>query len=232
MAKIARAEAERALLIDPELGRAHTTLAVTLYSQGRDWDAAERAFLRAIELSPGDATVHHWYAIYLVARGENEKALAEIRRARALDPLSLVINAEVMACDLKIGIGSIVPHIMAGFGELSVPITEDLQMQLAARYEDYGGATGSTFNPKVAVRWQATPWMALRGSAGSTFRGPPDPQLVTSSVTSLQSILGVFRAVDIYGNPNLQPEEADTYTAGVVVRRPRRPSGDQLGTAA
>jgi iron complex outermembrane receptor protein len=106
--------------------------------------------------------------------------------------------------------------IMAGFGELSVPITEDLQMQLAARYEDYGGATGSTFNPKVALRWQATSWMAFRGSAGSTFRGPPDPQLVTSSVTSLQSILGVFRAVDIYGNPDLQPEEANTYNAGVL----------------
>jgi iron complex outermembrane receptor protein len=108
--------------------------------------------------------------------------------------------------------------VMAGFGELSVPITETVQMQLAARYEDYGGPTGSTFNPKAAIRWQATPWMAFRASAGSTFRGPPDPQLVTSSITSLQSILGVFRAVDIYGNPNLQPEKADTYNAGVLFK--------------
>jgi iron complex outermembrane receptor protein len=108
--------------------------------------------------------------------------------------------------------------VMAGFGELSVPITETVQMQLAARYEDYGGATGSAFNPKAAIRWQATPWMAFRASAGSTFRGPPDPQLVTSSITSLQSILGVFRAVDIYGNPNLAPEKADTYNAGVLFK--------------
>ncbi|WP_426031894.1 TonB-dependent receptor [Caulobacter sp. DWP3-1-3b2] len=108
--------------------------------------------------------------------------------------------------------------IMAGFGELSLPITQSVQMQLAARYEDYGGATGSTFNPKAAIRWQATKWMAFRASAGSTFRGPPDPQLVTSSITSLQSILGVFRAVDIYGNPNLQPEEANTYNAGVLFK--------------
>jgi iron complex outermembrane receptor protein len=108
--------------------------------------------------------------------------------------------------------------IMAGFGELSVPITEALQMQVAARYEDYGGATGSTFNPKVALRWQVAPWLALRGSAGSTFRGPPDPQLVTSSITSLQSILGVFRAVDIYGNPDLAPEKADTYNAGALFK--------------
>ncbi|MBO9709354.1 MAG: TonB-dependent receptor [Caulobacter sp.] len=108
--------------------------------------------------------------------------------------------------------------VMAAFGELSLPVTEDFQVQAAARYEDYGGATGSTFNPKISARWQALPWLAIRGSAGSTFRGPPDPQLVTSSVTSLQGILGVFRAVDIYGNPNLAPEKADTYNLGLLFK--------------
>ncbi|MDB5456273.1 MAG: TonB-dependent receptor [Caulobacter sp.] len=107
--------------------------------------------------------------------------------------------------------------VTAAFGELSVPITETFQAQLAARYEDYGGATGSTFNPKVSLRWQALKWLALRGSAGSTFRGPPDPLLVTSSITSLQGILGVFRAVDIFGNPNLDPEKAKTYNLGVLL---------------
>ena len=106
--------------------------------------------------------------------------------------------------------------VMAGFGELSVPITDDFQAQFAARYEKYGGAVGSTFNPKASVRWQAVPWMAVRASAGSTFRGPPDPQTTTTSVTSLQGILGVFRAVDIFGNPNLKPEKAKTYNFGLL----------------
>jgi len=106
--------------------------------------------------------------------------------------------------------------VMAGFGELSVPITETFQAQFAARYEDYGGAIGSTFNPKASLRWQAMPWVAIRASAGSTFRGPPDPLTTTTSVTSLQGILGVFRAVDIYGNPNLQPEKAKTYNFGLL----------------
>ena len=107
--------------------------------------------------------------------------------------------------------------VMAGFGELSVPFTETFQLQLAARYEDYGGETGSTFNPKASVRWQAMPWLAVRASAGSTFRGPPDPVTTTTSVTSLQSILGTFRAVDIFGNPNLAPEKAKTYNVGVLL---------------
>lgn len=106
--------------------------------------------------------------------------------------------------------------VMAGFGELSLPITETIQAQLAARYETYGGAIGSTFNPKASIRWQATPWMALRASAGSTFRGPPDPLTTTTSVTSLQGILGVFRAVDIFSNPDLKPEKAKTYNFGLL----------------
>ena len=106
--------------------------------------------------------------------------------------------------------------VMAAFGELSVPVTETFQVQLAARFEDYGGAVGDTFNPKVSARWQALPWLAVRGSAGSTFRGPPDPITTTTSVTSLQSILGTFRAVDIFGNPNLDPEKANTYNAGLL----------------
>jgi len=108
--------------------------------------------------------------------------------------------------------------VMAAFGELSLPITDDFQAQLAARFEDYGGAVGSTFNPKLSVRWQTLPWLALRASAGSTFRGPPDPQTTTTSVTSLQGILGVFRAVDIFGNPNLQPEKANTYNFGTLFK--------------
>jgi iron complex outermembrane receptor protein len=99
-----------------------------------------------------------------------------------------------------------------------VPITDSFQAQLAARYEDYGGAVGSTFNPKASVRWQALPWMAVRASAGSTFRGPPDPLTTSTSVTSLQGILGVFRAVDIFGNQNLQPEKANTYNLGLLFK--------------
>jgi iron complex outermembrane receptor protein len=108
--------------------------------------------------------------------------------------------------------------IFAGFGELSLPITEKLQAQVAARYEDYGGQVGSTFNPKVSLRYQATEWLALRLSAGSTFRGPPDTQLANNNVTSLQQITGSFRAVDIGGNPNLAPEKAKTYNLGAIFK--------------
>jgi iron complex outermembrane receptor protein len=108
--------------------------------------------------------------------------------------------------------------IYALFGEMSVPVTDDFQIQLAARYENYGDDVGSTVNPKISARWQINDWIALRGSAGSTFRGPPLTQLTNSNVTALSFIAGAFRAIDLYGNASLEPETAMTYSAGVIVK--------------
>ena len=106
--------------------------------------------------------------------------------------------------------------INAVFGELSIPFTNSVEMQIAGRYENYGGATGSTFDPKVSVRWQLLDVLALRASAGSTFRAPALTQTTNGNITALQSVLGTFRAVDIFGNPNLQPETAKTYSVGAI----------------
>lgn len=62
--------------------------------------------------------------------------------------------------------------IYAVFGELQLPLYEDLDVQVAMRYEDYGGAVGSTFDPKVAAKWQVSDVFAFRGSAQTSFRGP------------------------------------------------------------
>jgi iron complex outermembrane receptor protein len=108
--------------------------------------------------------------------------------------------------------------VRAAFGELQFPVSDNLNVQVAARYEDYGGSTGSTFNPQGRVRWQATPWLALRGGVGSTFRGPPITILQPGDfVTSLQFIGGSFRAVEVRDNPSITPETAITYNAGVIL---------------
>lgn len=108
--------------------------------------------------------------------------------------------------------------VNAVFAEFNLPFTEAFNAQFAARYEDYGGATGSTFNPKLAVRWQATDWLALRGSVGSTFRGPSLSNTQPGSVTAFNFVLGAFRAIDIFGNPTIKPEKADTYNLGAIVK--------------
>jgi iron complex outermembrane recepter protein len=107
--------------------------------------------------------------------------------------------------------------VYAFFGELQLPVTDSFNIQLAARFEDYGGLTGTTFDPKISARWQATDWLAFRGSAGSTFRGPPLVQLQPGNVTALTFYSGSFRAFDIGGNPALEPESAETLSGGVIV---------------
>ena len=90
----AREAAERALALDSTLAEAHTTLA-WVQALARDWAGVEEGFLRAIELNPGYATAHQWYALYLAATGRPTEALRSMLRAQELDPLSLIITTEV-----------------------------------------------------------------------------------------------------------------------------------------
>jgi serine/threonine-protein kinase len=91
----AKTAALRALALDSTLAEAHTALAVMHLEYDHDRDAAERRYRRAIEFNPGYATAHHWYALFLVAGGRFQEAIAEAEQARRLDPLSRVINAAV-----------------------------------------------------------------------------------------------------------------------------------------
>jgi TolB-like protein/DNA-binding winged helix-turn-helix (wHTH) protein/Tfp pilus assembly protein PilF len=91
----ARSSARKALALDPALAEAHTSLAFVLMHYDWDFAAAEKEFLRAIDLNPSYATAHQWHAINLAATGQMDAALTEIRHAQELDPLSLVISADI-----------------------------------------------------------------------------------------------------------------------------------------
>jgi serine/threonine protein kinase/tetratricopeptide (TPR) repeat protein len=89
----AKRAATRAIEIDAGLAEAHTSLAYIRQFYEWDWRGAEDHYTRAIALNPRYATAHQWYAEFLSAMGRPDDALAEIRRASAIDPLSLIVNA-------------------------------------------------------------------------------------------------------------------------------------------
>src|SRR5262249_26737717 len=91
----AKAAATKALELDSALGEAHNSLAFCLDAFDWDLDSAGKEFRRAIELNPGYATAHHWYAWHLSVLGRYDEAIAEMRKAESLDPLSLIINADL-----------------------------------------------------------------------------------------------------------------------------------------
>lgn len=91
----AKAAATKALALDEKLAEAHTSLAFTLDLYDWEWKSAGKEYQRAIALNPGYATAHHWYAWHLIVLGRNDEGLAELRKAQSLDPLSLIISADL-----------------------------------------------------------------------------------------------------------------------------------------
>jgi len=91
----AKAAATKALALDDNLSEAHTSLAFIqdLYDWG--WASAEKEYKRALALNPGYATAHHWYAWHLIVMGRNDEGIAELKKAESLDPLSLIISADL-----------------------------------------------------------------------------------------------------------------------------------------
>ena len=88
--------------MDESSSEAHTARGMLLAGYQFDYPAGKKEYERALQLNPNDATAHHWFASdVLGALGESEHEVAEMRRARDLDPLSLVINTNLGAALLR-----------------------------------------------------------------------------------------------------------------------------------
>jgi TolB-like protein len=88
----ARAAAEHALLLDPQLGEAHAVLANVAFSYDWDFEVAEREFQRALALSPNNPSAHLWFGHYCIVRNHLPQALEENSRTLELDPVSPLFN--------------------------------------------------------------------------------------------------------------------------------------------
>lgn len=92
----AKAAAMKALELDDTLAESHVSLGHARWQFDWDWSAAEKEFRRAIELNPGSAEAHYGYGRYLTSMGRDEEAIAEMKRARDLDRLSLRVYGGVL----------------------------------------------------------------------------------------------------------------------------------------
>ena len=90
----AEATAMKALQLDDSLAYAHSVLG-QIRAYRLEWPGVLDEFQRAIELNPGDANAHHWYALALADAGRSDEAISEMKLAQELDPRSLIINANL-----------------------------------------------------------------------------------------------------------------------------------------
>lgn len=123
------------------------------------------------------------------------------------------------------------------FTEVIAPLTKELEMQFALRYDHYS-EVGNTTNPKIGVRWQPIKSLLLRGSAGTGFRAPSlsdlkrptifgtsagiltDPQCVRQE-GSIDTCTDQWN-VERRSNPDLKPEKSRQFTLGAVVELDKR----------
>lgn len=157
-----------------------------------------------------------------------DNALSNIEATRCVDD----VDDHLPQCTGGVGPFNLAPGVQgfsvdrmvkAVFAEVRLPILETLTVSGAIRYETYGGAVGSTTNPKADAKWQALPWLAFRGSVGTTFRAPPQTSVQPGFGRTLQQFVdpttgaALYRAVDTFSNPNLDPETATNYSVGGIV---------------
>src|SRR5438132_11240563 len=78
--------------MDDHIAEAHASLGLVKFYYEWDWNGAEAEFKKALELNPGYAQAHQYYADFVKSFGRFDEALEEMRKALVLDPLSYSIN--------------------------------------------------------------------------------------------------------------------------------------------
>ncbi|WP_281556275.1 TonB-dependent receptor [Thalassomonas sp. RHCl1] len=123
--------------------------------------------------------------------------------------------------------------IVAAFAEVGMPITDELELNIAARYDDYSDF-GDTFNPQLSARYQVMDDLVVRASWGTGFRAPTlvdINQLSAVGYVDVKDYVACYNdgldllggdecnisrnvAVDTSGNKELTPEESTTWNVG------------------
>lgn len=122
-------------------------------------------------------------------------------------------------------------RVESAYVEVTIPVLKPIEIQLAERWEHYSDF-GSTAKPKFAAKFRVTDWLVLRGAYSKSFKAPDlgslfttqtvafsgtvlsDPKRPGDPATQLRLVSG--------GNPNLQPETADTWYGGVLLDMPAK----------
>jgi outer membrane receptor protein involved in Fe transport len=158
--------------------------------------------------------------IYELANGPVQLAIgAEVRKEEFSDEFD-----EVTESGAILGVGGVSADgdrdSQSVFAEISIPARDDLELQLAGRFDHYSDF-GDTFNPKVGLRWQPRDDLLVRASAGTGFKAPALHELYSGDVIGVDSVIDNGTLVSnvhtvTTGNPDLDAEESESVNLGFV----------------
>lgn len=216
-----------------------------IYNPFLEGDAANNSILAMTQEKPtrdGESTVYGWDARIsgeLFELGDDVVSAAfgvEIRKEEITDVPSLNSRARAENDYLVdvFGFGSSLSEAdrqqIGAFAEFHIPVTDQLEFQVAGRYDDYDDF-GDTFNPKIGFSYRPLDSLILRGSWSTSFRAPSLTQAgVKLRTTTATYDCGANQAVaDLYcegfgderspnvlelGNKDLLAEESESISVG------------------
>ena len=104
------------------------------------------------------------------------------------------------------------------FGELQLPVLTNLELQAAARREEFSGGLGATVY-KIAGKWNVWGPLSLRGSYGTNYQTPPlgvIPGAITVNARTFTVAANNWLAAPFITDADLEPETAKTWNAGAI----------------
>lgn len=125
----------------------------------------------------------------------------------------------------------------AAFGELDLPVTDDLSVKIASRYDKYSLPDKGQLSSSINARYQLLENVVLRAAYSQGFRAPSIDDLLSEEALSFNSVTDPIFCATLSpteaaandfcgdgeqierrseGNPNLDPEESDQYSVGIV----------------
>lgn len=139
------------------------------------------------------------------------------------------VNGEVFASPGASGTAEGGRDVRAAYTELNMPVTQKLELQLAARYDHYSDF-GEATSPKAAFLYRPTGSLLVRGSVGTGFKAPLLQELYQAPAAGYPTFIdkvacrdhgGDYCRPQQYfstsgGNPNLKEERSLSYNAGMV----------------
>ncbi|MFQ5929169.1 MAG: protein kinase, partial [Acidobacteriota bacterium] len=165
MVSKAKKAARKAIELDDSCAEAHVALALVYYRLDWDWKRAEQEFRLALERNEGLATAHHQYAMFLASVNRFDEALAEIKRAHELDPLSPIISTAVgrilhfarrfdeaidqFRCTLELN-----PQFPGGYFDLGLAyIAKGMYPEAVAAFKKLGELSGDPKRGLMELSW-------------------------------------------------------------------------------
>ncbi|MCI0432516.1 MAG: protein kinase [Gemmatimonadetes bacterium] len=178
----ARAAAERALALRPDLADAHAVLARVKMYYENDWAGAERAFQRTFNLNPSHAFAHYHYSWFLTLFDRFDDAIAEHKMAQELDPLTPVTTTHLGTTYLWAN------RPDDALAEVAKVLERDSLNGVALAIQSYAYAIKGDFERAIAIGEKSAavipPWRIFLGLTYARARRPDDTRRLISELES------------------------------------------------